>query len=113
VALHGGGDASLRTPETRGALAALQRSGRLDREEFLFLDSAYRTLRRIECRLRLVDAAARHDFPAGVEERRRLAHLMVHDDPDGLAAEVAAVTARTRLTFEAIFDRTVAAMSGS
>jgi len=26
---------------------------------------------------------------------------------------VAAVTARTRLTFEAIFDRTVAAMSGS
>ena len=111
--VHGGGDASLRTPETRGALAALQRAGRLDREEFLFLDSAYRTLRRIECRLRLVDAAARHDFPAGVEERRRLAHLMVHDDPDGLAAEVAAVTARTRLTFEAIFDRTVAAMSGS
>jgi glutamate-ammonia-ligase adenylyltransferase len=111
--VYGGADASLRTPETRVAIAALHRSGHLDREECAFLDSAYRTLRRIECRLRLIGAAARHDFPAGDEERRRLAHLMGHHDPDGLAAEVAAVTARTRLTFEAIFDRTVASISGS
>ena len=66
--------------------------------------AAYRTLRTIEGRLRLLDATARHDFPADAAEQRKLAHLLGAPDPDALVAEVQALTARIRTTFDRIFS---------
>jgi glutamate-ammonia-ligase adenylyltransferase len=70
------------------------------------LARAYRTLRSIEGRLRLLDAAARHDFPASSDDRRRLAQLLGYDSADRLVADVQAITARTRAEFERIFAET-------
>jgi glutamate-ammonia-ligase adenylyltransferase len=71
-----------------------------------FLERAYRTLRSIEGRLRLLDAAARHEFPVLPEEQRRLAHLLGYERPDLLVQDVQAITARTRAEFERIFNET-------
>ncbi|MFM8378178.1 MAG: hypothetical protein ACKOB1_02520 [Planctomycetia bacterium] len=65
----------------------------------------------MEGRLRLLDAHARHDFPEDPAEQRTLAHLLGAAGPEALTADVQALTARIRTTFERIFDRTVAAMS--
>jgi glutamate-ammonia-ligase adenylyltransferase len=108
--VHGGADPTLRTTETRPGLVALQAAGHLSAERFAFLDRAYLTLRTIEGRLRLLDAAARHDFPAVPDEQRRLAHLLGHEHPDRLVADVQALTARTRAEFERVFNETIASL---
>ncbi len=109
--VHGGADQSLRTPETLAGLVALHAAGHVADESFRFLSHAYRMLRAIEGRLRLVDARARHDFPADAVEQRRLAHLLGHDCPEKLAAEVAGIQAAVRQEFEATFTRTAAALA--
>jgi glutamate-ammonia-ligase adenylyltransferase len=103
--LHGAGDARLRTTETRAALAALHKAGHLTDAQFDGLSRSYRTLRLIEGRLRLLDAAARHDFPADPEEQRKLAHLLGYGDAASLMADVQTITSRTRSEFESIFAR--------
>jgi glutamate-ammonia-ligase adenylyltransferase len=102
--VHGGANPTLRTPETLAALEALHTAGHLDAVDHQFLVAAYRTLRTIEGRLRLLDATARHDFPADAAEQRKLAHLLGAPDPDALVAEVQALTARIRTTFDRIFS---------
>jgi glutamate-ammonia-ligase adenylyltransferase len=106
--VHGGADERLRTTRTSAALHALHAAGHLDDERFAFLERAYRTLRAIEGRLRLLDAPARHDFPAAPDERRKLAQLLGYDPPDALGAEVQSITARTRAEFDRVFDETAA-----
>ena len=69
---------------------------------------AYRTFRDIEGRLRLLDAPARHDFPAATAEQRSLALLLGRHAPDRLEADVQALTAHTRDIFERIFTTTAA-----
>jgi len=101
--LHGGANPALRTPETLAALGALHAAGHLDAADHAFLSAAYRTLRTIEGRLRLLDARARHDFPDDPVEQRTLAHLLGAADPDALVAEVQSLTARIRATFDRIF----------
>jgi glutamate-ammonia-ligase adenylyltransferase len=108
--VHGGADPTLRTTETRTGLVALHAAGHLSAERFTFLDRAYLTLRTIEGRLRLLDAAARHDFPTAPDEQRRLAHLLGLEHPDRLVSDVQALTARTRAEFERVFNETVARM---
>jgi glutamate-ammonia-ligase adenylyltransferase len=102
--VHGRTLPCLRTPETLAGLVALHAAGLVHDERFDFLGRAYRTLRTIEGRLRLLDAAARHDFPAAPPEQRRLAHLLGHERPDRLVADVQALTARTRAEFERVFN---------
>ncbi len=106
--VHGGANPTLRVAETLTALDALHAAGHLDPEDHAFLTGAYRTLRTIEGRLRLLDARARHDFPDDPAEQRTLAHLLGAAGPDVLATDVQALTARIRTTFERIFDRVVA-----
>jgi glutamate-ammonia-ligase adenylyltransferase len=106
--VHGGADERLRTTRTSAALDALHAAGHLDDERFAFLERAYRTLRAIEGRLRLLDAPARHDFPAAPDERRKLAQLLGYDPPDALVADVQSITARTRAEFDRVFDETAA-----
>ena len=102
--VHGRTLPCLRTPETLAGLVALHAAGLVHDERFDFLCRAYRTLRTIEGRLRLLDAAARHDFPAAPPEQRRLAHLLGHEQPDRLVSDVQALTARTRAEFERVFN---------
>jgi glutamate-ammonia-ligase adenylyltransferase len=99
----GGNDSSLRTPETLAGLVALHAAGHLDDDAREFLERAYRTLRAIEGRLRLLDTAGRHDFPSDPDEQRKLAHLLGYDDPDAVTGDVRAITARTRAEFERLF----------
>ena len=67
-------------------------------------------LRSIEGRLRLLDAAARHDFPATEPEQLALAHLLGYEQADALVKDVQSLTAQTRREFVAVFDREVAAL---
>jgi glutamate-ammonia-ligase adenylyltransferase len=106
--VHGGANPRLRTPETRAGLVALHEAGHLRDEDFAFLEQAYVSLREIESRLRLLDAADRHDFPADPAEQRKLAHLLGYDHPDALVGDVQTLTARIRSTFTRIFDQTSA-----
>jgi glutamate-ammonia-ligase adenylyltransferase len=106
--VHGGASPGLRTPETRAGLVALHAAGLVPDERFEFLARAYRSLRSIEGRLRLLDAAARHDFPATPHEQRRLALLLGHEQPERLVADVQALTTRTRAEFERVFNETIA-----
>jgi glutamate-ammonia-ligase adenylyltransferase len=108
--VHGGRVAEVRTTETLAGLVALHAAGLISDERREFLERAYRLLRSIEGRLRLLDAADRHDFPADPEGQRKLAHLLGYDRPDELVREVQAVTARTRAEFERIFNETEAAI---
>ena len=109
--VHGGADARLRTPDTRAALDLLHEAGHLGDDDHSSLADAYRTLREIEGRLRLLDAPGRHDFPETADEQRKLAHLLGYPAPDRLVADVQALTTRTRTTFERIFTATLAALS--
>ena len=106
--VHGGANPRLRTPETRAGLVALHETGHLRDKDFAFLEQAYVSLREIESRLRLLDAADRHDFPADPAEQRKLAHLLGYDHPDALVGDVQTLTARIRSTFTRIFDQTIA-----
>ncbi len=109
--VHGGNNPSLRTPETLAGLVALHAAGHIADEPRVFLERAYRTLRAIEGRLRLLDTAGRHDFPSDPDEQRNLAHLLGYDAPDAVVADVREITARTRAAFERIFTETEASLA--
>jgi glutamate-ammonia-ligase adenylyltransferase len=109
--VHGATDPRLQTTETLAGLVALHDLGMIPTESFTFLSDAYRLLRRIEGRLQLLGAKARHDFPPPGDDRRTLARLMGHEQADDLAAEVARTTTRVREEFDEGFTRTVAALA--
>lgn len=111
--VHGGHVPAARSPETLAGLVALHAAGLVSDERREFLERAYRTLRAIEGRLRLLDAAGRHDFPSAPDEQRKLAHLLGYERPDDLVRDVQAVTARTRAEFERIFNETETALGGA
>jgi glutamate-ammonia-ligase adenylyltransferase len=104
---HGGGRPELRTPETLAGLERLHAAGLLPAAQLEFFAAAYRRFREIEGRLRLLDAPARHDFPASEPEQRALAHLLGAAGPEALVEEVRDLTARTRREFDAAFDQLV------
>ena len=106
--VHGGADPRLRGTGTLSGLVHLHAAGHVPAARFRFLEDAYRLLRSIEGRLRLVDAVGRHEFPAAVDERRRLAHLLGRSDAEALAAEVRGVTGGVRQAFEETFSEAVA-----
>jgi glutamate-ammonia-ligase adenylyltransferase len=109
--VHGGADRGLRTPETLAALDLLRAAGHLDADDHRFLADAYRMLRSIEGRLRLLDAVGRHDVPTDPVEQRTLAHLLGAAGPEALVADVRALTARVRDTFNRIFDGVAASLA--
>jgi len=106
--LHGGRDPTLRATETLAGLTAIHAAGIVSDRRRECLETAYRVLRAIEGRLRLLDAAARHEFPRSREEQDRLAHLLAYERTDELITDVRELTARTRAEFEAVFDEITA-----
>jgi glutamine synthetase adenylyltransferase len=83
-------------PGTGEALEAAATAGLLAAETCQQLLHAYRTLRGVEARLRLMNAVARHDLPEDTAQLRRLSYLLRYRLPQELQRDVQATMARTR-----------------
>jgi glutamate-ammonia-ligase adenylyltransferase len=98
--IHGGRDASVRTPATLDAIEALKASGRLDDATARDLARAYRLLRTVEHRVQMVDDAQTHVLPGQPEALDNVAAL--HGLSSGLEL-IALLTSPVERT-GAIFD---------
>jgi [glutamine synthetase] adenylyltransferase / [glutamine synthetase]-adenylyl-L-tyrosine phosphorylase len=101
---HGGRNASLRVPDTLGALWALHEVGHMGDDDLAFFDRSYRFLRTLEARLRLTSVTPRGALPEEPTELAKLAHLMRYADNESLLADYRAYRAENRRRFNAVFD---------
>ena len=72
----------------------------MESDDAQFLRSSYRFQRSVEARIRLMNAAGRHEFPDDRMELAKLAFLLGYSNPDELASEVAHTFSATRSHFE-------------
>ncbi len=86
------------------SLDALAAEGLLEESKALSLASCYRTLRRIESRLRLLDTQERHDLPSDDRKVKELAFLMNESDPTMITAQAEQARHTIRKIFNQIFD---------
>jgi glutamate-ammonia-ligase adenylyltransferase len=103
---HGAERPEIRLPGTIAALGALAAAGCLSGDDAEFLASSYRFQRSVEARIRLMDAAGRHEFPDEPRELAKLAFLLGYADADKLVREVDDYRRETRARFERIFRGT-------
>ncbi|MCC7474594.1 MAG: hypothetical protein IT425_04310 [Pirellulales bacterium] len=101
---HGGEDPSLRVPGTLDALSALQRGGYLRTDDAEYFQRSYRFQRSIEARIRLMDAAGRHELPENERELAKLAYLLDYANPRALVEEAQQTFIENRVRFNRIFD---------
>ena len=101
--VYGNEEKSLAKTETLSGLMAIYKAGKLSKEHFDFFETAYRVLRSIEGRLRLLNAAARHEFPESEEEQQKLAHLLGYQQKESLVEDVEILTKKMRHRFEEVF----------
>jgi glutamate-ammonia-ligase adenylyltransferase len=101
---HGGGDTSIRTPGTLDAITALEQGGYLSRDDAEYFRGSYRFQRSIEARIRLMDAAGRHELPESERELAKLAYLLGYANPQLLVAEAERTFAENRVRFNRVFD---------
>ena len=90
-------------PGTLSAMNRLHEAGHLSADDCQFLSRAYRYLRSIEARLRLMNTAARHDLPEDAVQLAKLAYLLNCAGPEQLVAECEQYTAEIRQRFEQLF----------
>jgi glutamate-ammonia-ligase adenylyltransferase len=105
---HGGMPLSIRTPGTLDAIAELREARHLSSEDAEFLSKSYRFLRNVEARIRLMNAAARHDMPDEPLELAKLARLLHYQRPEDLLAD----DDRIRSEVRELFNRHFQAASG-
>jgi [glutamine synthetase] adenylyltransferase / [glutamine synthetase]-adenylyl-L-tyrosine phosphorylase len=101
---HGADESAIRVPGTINALGTLAKAGILAPEDAEFLHRAYGLQRSVEARIRLMDAAGRHEFPSERLEVAKLAYLMGYTEPEQLAKEVSDTSRNVRSTFQRIFS---------
>ncbi len=101
---HGGDDPSVRRPGTLDALAALEQGGYLPTDDAEYFFESYRFQRSVEARIRLMNAAGRHELPEGEKELAKLAFLLDYKDPAKLVAKVQDTFAENRVRFNRLFD---------
>ncbi len=107
---HGRSLPELRSPNTREALARLKAAGFIAAEEAAALEDAYRFLRRVENRLRIVADLSLSTLPSAPLKLERLAKRMGYrgrGDRSGreqFLEDFAAQTTRVRAIFNRIFD---------
>ncbi|MDB4695085.1 glutamate-ammonia-ligase adenylyltransferase [bacterium] len=90
---------------TTASLLALADAGYLSDHESMTLVNGYRTLRRIEANLRLMNTTARHELPEDENSMKNLAFLMNETDPEMIVAQCVQTRHNNRLVFHQIFDR--------
>jgi glutamate-ammonia-ligase adenylyltransferase len=101
--IAGGRDTRLRAPATCDALRALVATDRLDPEIRDELIGHYRTLRRVEHRLQMIDDEQTHTLPADREGLARLACFLGEKDTKSFAAKIRAVLTRVKGHYDALF----------
>lgn len=92
-------------PGTTATLATLADCNHLEANESITLINGYRTLRRIEASLRLMNTTARHELPEDDHLMKNLAFLMNETDPDMIVAQCQQTMQNNRSVFNQIFDR--------
>ena len=102
---HGRNRRKLHIPNTLAALEALQEGGYLDADDGEFFGRAYRLLRTIEGRLRLMHSTARDQLPDDPTELTKLAHLLNYDAPKSLLGAFESTAQETRRRFDRLFDQ--------
>jgi len=102
---HGQAIPALRVTGTLAGLAALQDHGILAEEDAAFLSDAYRFQRSIEARIRLMDAAGRHEYPEDPRDLSKLALLLGSENTEKLSAEVTEMFREVRNTFLRVFEQ--------
>lgn len=90
---------------TTASLTALNEAGCLDEKQSLALINGYRTLRRIEANLRLMNTPARHELPEESDSMTNLAFLMGESDPEMIVAQCQQARHSNRIIFDQIFDQ--------
>ncbi|MAI71551.1 MAG: glutamate-ammonia-ligase adenylyltransferase [Rhodopirellula sp.] len=90
---------------TTCTLLALADAGHLSDQESMTLVTGYRTLRRIEANLRLMNTTARHELPDDSHLMKNLAFLMHETDPEMIVAQCGQTRHNNRKVFNQIFDR--------
>ena len=103
--VHGRRDASLRSPNTLAALAALTTEGYVAAPDADALADAYRFLRRLEHRLQMVRDLQTHDLPPGAPARTALARSLDLPDAAALQREYDRTTTLVRGIHERLFYR--------
>ena len=93
---------------TTASLSALADAGHLDEKHALALINGYRTLRRIEANLRLMNTPARHELPEDMDSMKNLAFLMNESDPAMIVAQCQQTRKINRSIFNQIFDQVAA-----
>ncbi|MBX7528107.1 bifunctional [glutamine synthetase] adenylyltransferase/[glutamine synthetase]-adenylyl-L-tyrosine phosphorylase [Qipengyuania vesicularis] len=99
--IHGGRDPSLRHKQTRAALDALAKTGRIAEEDAAALGESYDALRRIEHRLQMVGDQQTHTLPSG-EALDNVARLDGFADGASWLAHIAATTAPVAERYDAL-----------
>lgn len=94
------------TRGTTSCLTALAAAGCMTEEQSLQLIAGYRTLRRVEANLRLMNTPARHELPEDEHSLRNLAFLMNEPEPALIIAQCQQARKNNRLLFDQIFDST-------
>ncbi len=100
---YGGRDPSVRVPGTLEALDALHAGGYVSDEDYRHYSQSYAQLRAVESRIRLLDAAGRHEMPEDERELRRLAYLLGEANPANLLQRTGEATRENRRRFERLF----------
>jgi glutamate-ammonia-ligase adenylyltransferase len=101
---HGGADPAVRVPGTLDALTALEQGGYLSGDDAEFFRNSYRFQRSIEARIRLMDAAGRHELPDNERDLAKLAYLLGYARPQDLVAEALRTFVENRRRFNRLFD---------
>jgi glutamate-ammonia-ligase adenylyltransferase len=99
---HEGRPETIRTPGTLDALAALHEADYLSADDHEFLSRAYRFLRNVEARIRLMNMPARHELPEDERDLARLARLLGYTGTDKLLYDCQAYTTEVRRRFDRI-----------
>jgi glutamate-ammonia-ligase adenylyltransferase len=106
---YGAGQPALRRANTLDALSALAACQHISAADAAFFAEAYRLLRTIEARLRLMNVTARDDLPEDPGELDKLARMLGYADGPAFLALVDDRTGRIRERFDAIFAAASAA----
>jgi glutamate-ammonia-ligase adenylyltransferase len=101
---HGGEDPSIRKPGTLDALDALDAASYLSSDDADYFRRSYRFQRSVEARIRLMNAAGRHELPENDKELGKLAYLLGYKDARDLEAEAENIFAENRSRFDRLFD---------
>ena len=88
----------------RFLVKALEKAGYLSFDDAEYFRGSYRFQRSIEARIRLMDAAGRHELPETDRELAKLAYLLGYSRPQELVDEAQHKFAENRARFDRIFD---------